>query len=80
MVLCEKCRSLRDWREDPVVLNRIARNVRAPDEMRSKCGDCRQSIQNPFFRLHRRCARIANLCQHCSGEITDQDLERDAAE
>ena len=80
MVLCANCRSSRDWRNDPVVQNRIRRNLAAPEGSRARCGDCFGEIQNPMFRLHRRCARTAGLCQHCSGAVTAEDLQHDASE
>lgn len=80
MVLCKKCRSLRDWRNDPSVQNKIRLNLEAPEAAKARCGDCFHPIQNPLFRMHRRCARAAGLCQHCCGAVTPEDLDRDAAE
>lgn len=80
MVLCEKCRSLKDWRNDPSVQDAIRRNLEAPEHARARCGDCFRPIQNPRFRLHRKCARAAGLCQHCSRSVTAEELQHDAAE
>lgn len=82
MHLCEPCRSLRDWDNDPAVKAKVDRNLQQTDEHRkARCGSCRVLIRNPLFQHCARCAEKAEICQHCSKSmLTPEERETREAE
>ena len=80
MHLCKPCEDLRDWATDPVVRTKIELNAQAHENLKARCGTCREYIRNPLFRTCSRCATRERICQHCGKTtLTAEEQARKAA-